>query len=521
MNLILQFILQIISRNMRTHVACCSLHVACCSLHVACCSLHVADNKTRNDILGILRFNFILNLSITILTVMLNNNNTESKCLCCLNNSGPSSLCSLKWNFQPKENRDFKFRQVDGRVFHTTNSTLATSTTGHGVDMRVTDGRKVHFGRIKNCKHRQHESLEDFTKNSAQTIRPCCSRPVRSSKNLSVEIMFSAASPARISQRGQGPMINELNAEVRGQHIQNISSRFHPKKQKRSIGRPKEIKTESKTESILHGYFPGTEAKLSSKSRPKSRLIYASDSGTTSIGAFRMHKHDRWKDWKEKLDSFNRSSADDSTDEIIDLDIRRRPQHHRHRHRLPHRHHHHHHQQHQQQQQQQKQQRQRQQHRHNKPPQTARPKLKDDSRNTGKGLHTHHHNHQQQQRQQKNIFQHKPPPENVGRIIVAGLFSLSTSSAEDEINAESILSSAHLAIKHINANRSILPHHHLELHWNDTKVSIALVRSISCWCPCVAQKSNNSVHLEDCYLSCRLSSAKKAKEIMYKRIIVK
>lgn len=57
-----------------------------------------------------------------------------------------------------------------------------------------------------------------------------------------------------------------------------------------------------------------------------------------------------------------------------------------------------------------------------------------------------------------------------GRIVIAGLFPLSESVPEGVIG-RGVKPAVDLAVNMVNKNKEILPHHHLQIVHNDTKVN--------------------------------------------------
>lgn len=63
------------------------------------------------------------------------------------------------------------------------------------------------------------------------------------------------------------------------------------------------------------------------------------------------------------------------------------------------------------------------------------------------------------------------------RIYIAGLFPLTSPNGGE--NAAGVLPSVHLALEHVNRDRNLLPHHILDLDFNDTQVLLSLFVGLS------------------------------------------
>lgn len=70
------------------------------------------------------------------------------------------------------------------------------------------------------------------------------------------------------------------------------------------------------------------------------------------------------------------------------------------------------------------------------------------------------------------------PEVDVDRIYIAGLFPLTSPNGRE--NAAGVLPSVKLALEHVNRDRNLLPHHILDLDFNDTQVCFSF-----CLCVCV------------------------------------
>lgn len=90
------------------------------------------------------------------------------------------------------------------------------------------------------------------------------------------------------------------------------------------------------------------------------------------------------------------------------------------------------------------------------------------------------------------------PEVDVDRIYIAGLFPLTSPNGGE--NAAGVLPSVKLALEHVNRDRNLLPHHILDLDFNDTQVRLSFCL---CVCPLACLSLSLSVSLLVFVFVCR------------------